>query len=273
LERDWTEVSDRVLEQPIRVVVFSGGPVLLQGVKQFICSLEDHPEIDFLACICQSEEQSFQAVIRDLWRRRGFLAIPLLGIRVANHLWRSLTQTRTGKTTASKLANMSDRIHYVPDIHAERVLDLVRRLAPDLGLIYGSPILKPELFQIPRFGTLGIHHGRVPEYRGKKTMFWAVYNGEETAGVTIQKVNEGLDSGHIVKEGEVTIGNRSLRSIWSELEKLGLELYIQAILEVKSGTAIFTPQQGTRGRIYRDPKIIDILILWARQLGNRFSKA
>jgi folate-dependent phosphoribosylglycinamide formyltransferase PurN len=253
-------------------VVFSGGPVLLPGVKQFICSLEDHAEIDFLACICQSEDQTIWAVIRDLWRRRGFLAIPLLGIRLANDFWRFLTQWRTGKSTASKLATVSDRIHYMPDIHAEQVLDLVRRLGPDLGLIYGSPILRPELFQIPRLGTLGIHHGKVPEYRGKKTTFWAVYNEEETAGVTIQKVNEGLDSGHIVKEGAVTIGNRPLRSIWSELEKLGLELYLQAILEVKSGAAIYRPQQGIRGKIYRDPKFMDIFMLWARQFGNRLDK-
>ena len=264
-------MGNPILTRPIRVVVFSGGPVLEHGVKQFMCSLEDHPEIDFLACICQSKEQSFQAVIRDLWRRRGFLAIPLLMIRMINEFWRSLTQTHTRNEIASKLNKLSDRIHYVPDIHAERVLTLVHRLNPDLGLIYGSPILKPELFQIPTFGTLGIHHGRVPEYRGKKTTFWAVFNGEETAGVTIQRVNAGLDAGEVLKAGEVVIGNRSLRSIWNELEKLGLDLYIQAILEVKSGTAIYRPQQGKKGKIYRDPKIADILRLWRRRLSGRFN--
>jgi folate-dependent phosphoribosylglycinamide formyltransferase PurN len=261
-------VSKQVLERPIRVVVFSGGPVLLQGIRQFICSLEDHPQIDFLACICQSEAQSFQAVIRDLWRRRGFMAVPLLGVRMANEFWGFLTRSRARKTTASRLAMMFNRIHYVPDIHAERVLNLVRRLAPDLGLIYGSPILKPELFQIPRLGTLGIHHGKVPEYRGKKTTFWAVYNGEKTAGVTIQKVNEGLDTGEIVKEGEIPIGNRSLRSIWIELEKLGLELYIQAILEIKRGEVSYRPQFGAKGKLYRDPKAIDILNFWWQRSRN-----
>jgi len=57
----------------------------------------------------------------------------------------------------------------VPDVHAQAVLERVRAAAPDLGVIYGAPILKPELFGIPPLGTLGIHHGRVPQYRGKKT--------------------------------------------------------------------------------------------------------
>jgi folate-dependent phosphoribosylglycinamide formyltransferase PurN len=269
LESDWTEVGNQVLERPIRVVVFSGGPVLLQGVKQFICTLEDHPEIDFLACICQSEEQSFQAVIRDLWRRRGVLAIPLMAIRMVNEIWGFLTRSRARKTTASKLAIMSDRIQYVPNIHAEQVLDLVRGMAPDLGLIYGSPILKPELFEVPKLGTLGIHHGKVPGYRGKKTTFWAIYNGEKTAGVTIQRINRGLDTGDVVRSGEVLIGSRSLGSVWDELEALGIDLYIQSILEVKRGVATFQPQKGGKGKLYRDPGLADILTLWRKQIGRR----
>jgi methionyl-tRNA formyltransferase len=154
----------------------------------------------------------------------------------------------------------------VPDIHAGDVLERVRSLAPDLGLIYGSPILKSVLFEIPTFGTLGIHHGQVPEYRGKKTTFWAMFNGEKTAGVTIQKVNAGLDTGQIVKQGVVPIGCHSQRAVWHELEALGLNLYIQAIIEVKQGTASYQPPLGQKGKLYRDPQLADIATLWWRQL-------
>lgn len=259
------------LKRPIRVVLFGGGPVLERGVKQFICRLEEYPEIEFLAGFCQSEAHTFRAVVGDLWQRRRFLAVPLLLVQLGEAASRSLTQPHTELSLNRKLARLSDRLHFVPDIHKGEVLECVRSLKPDLGLIYSSPILKPELFEIPTCGTLGIHHGKVPEYRGKKTMFWAMYNGEESAGVTIQKVNAGLDTGEIVKVGEVPIGYRSQRAVWNELEALGLDLYVQAIVEVKEGTASYRPQVGQKGKLYRDPKLGDIVTLWWRQLSRRIS--
>jgi folate-dependent phosphoribosylglycinamide formyltransferase PurN len=271
----WAGLIERLpeLTGPIGVVLFGGGPVLERGVKQFIRQLEVHTEIAFLGAFCQSEAQTFRAVVRDLWRRRRLLALPLLLAQTAGGLGRYLSQPRVETELNRTMAWLSDRVHYVPDIHAEEVLGDVRSLKPDLGLVYGSPILKPELFEIPRLGTLGIHHGKVPEYRGKKTTFWAMYNGEETAGVTIQKVNAGLDTGDIVKQGEVPIGRRSRRAVWNELETLGLGLYIRAILEVKEGTARYQPQVGKRGKLYRNPELGHILTLWRRQLFRRLGRA
>jgi hypothetical protein len=114
-----------------------------------------------------------------------FCAIPSKGLRFERRLGRAMRKVQT-----------------VPDIHAPDVLARVRALAPDIGVIYGAPVLRPELFEIPRLGTLGIHHGRVPDYRGKKTTFWEIYNGERVAGVTIQRVNKGIDTGEIVGAGK-----------------------------------------------------------------------
>jgi methionyl-tRNA formyltransferase len=164
---------------------------------------------------------------------------------------------------------MSDRIHYVSDIHAEEVIKRVVSLEPELGLLYSSPILKPKLFEIPSYGTIGIHHGKVPEYRGKKTTFWAMYNGEKTVGVTIQKVNSGLDTGNIVKAGEVPVFGRSLRTVWNELELLGFYLFIQAILDIKHQRATYRPQIGEKGELYKDPKLIDILIFWWKRFAKK----
>lgn len=257
--------------RPVRVVLFGGGPTLERGVKQFIYRLEAHPEIEFLGGFCQSKAQTFWAVVVDLWQRRRLLAVPVLLVQVTSAMGRFLSHPRSEIELNRKMSQLSNRIHFVPDIHAEEVLEEVSSLKPDLGLIYGSPILKPNLFEIPAMGTLGVHHGKVPEYRGKKTTFWAMFNGEETAGVTIQKVNAGLDTGQIVKTGEVPIGRRSLNAVWHELEALGLDLYIEAILEVGRGRASYRPQTGKKGKLYRDPKFGDILAFWQRHFKRRFS--
>jgi len=253
------------LSRPIRVVMFGGGPVLERDVKQFLIRLEAHPDIELLGAFCQSSGPSFGNMIWDLWRRRGWLAIPLLGLQMLSRSAQWLSQPHKEWVIQRDFKRLKDRIHFIPDIHNEAVLTKVRALAPDLGLIYGSPILKPALFEIPRLGTLGIHHGQVPQYRGKKTTFWALYNGEAEAGVTIQKINAGLDTGLIVNSATVPAKGRFYGKVWRELVTLGLDLYIESILQVRAGTAVYHPQSGLKGKLYRDPKPIDLFRFWKRQ--------
>jgi methionyl-tRNA formyltransferase len=257
------------LDRPIRVVMFGSGPELNPDAKQFLCRLEEHPEIEFLGAFCQAQSQSLGRSICRLMETPGAAGTAVVW-HMARQQGRPLPGPPPPRTRAqTKVEKLAERTHFIPDIHAHLVLEQVRALEPDLGLIYGSPILKPELFEIPRLGTMGIHHGKVPEYRGNKTAFWAMYNGETTAGVTIQKVNKGLDTGSIVKTGEVQAYRRAYQTVFHELEALGLELYIQAILDVKQGIAEFKPQTGGKGKLYRNPKLGDFIRFWGRQFKRR----
>ncbi len=239
---------------PIRVVVFTSGPTIRPSIQRFIVRLDEHQEIELAAVYCQSSGSSVREIVADLWRRRGWLALPLMAVQAAGVAGRFVAHPRETIGLRRGMASLQDRVRTIPDIHAPAVLESVRRHAPDLGLIYGSPILRPELFEIPARGTLGIHHGKVPKYRGKKTTFWAMYNGEPDAGVTIQKVNAGLDTGEVVEEGTVPTPGRSLGAVWRELEDLGYRLYIEAILAVKRGTATYRRPEGEKGALLRDPK-------------------
>jgi len=261
------------LDRPIRVVMFSSGPELTHDIKEFIYRLELHPEIELAGIICQAESTTVAAIWKDLWKRRKALAIPLFLMRILTGLLIFLKNPAGERLLNKKLEELSDRFIWVPDIHAQAVLDHVSSLQPDLGLIYGSPILKPALFELPKFGTLGIHHGKLPVYRGNKTTFWAMYNDEQDAWVTIQKVNAGLDTGNIVKEGAVPIGCRTYRAVWNDLLLLGLDLYIDAILEVKNGTAVYQPLMGKKGKLYRNPKSKDFIQFWFRQIKKRLRNA
>ena len=158
----------------IRVVMFGSGPVLTHESRRFLCRLEAHPEIDLVGAIVQAESSSVRAVFRDLRKRRGVLALPLFAASLLGGIARNLRHPFGERSLRRDLARMADRIHHVPDIHAPGVVERLRSLDADLGLVYGSPILKAEVFESPRLGTLGIHHGKVPEYRGNKTTFWAM---------------------------------------------------------------------------------------------------
>jgi hypothetical protein len=247
------------LDRPIRVVLFGGGPTRDPGVIQLINRLAEHPEVEFLGVFCESPEETFRAVFLDLWRRRGWIGLALFPAYPLGRL----------RGTKSTLADGVPPLEFVPRLHAPGVLSRVQALRPDLGLVYGGPILKPELFQIPVFGTLGIHHGKVPEYRGKKTTFWAMFNGEREVGVTIQRISSGLDKGDVVRQGEVTTGSKSLSEVCEELEAMGVDLFVEAILDVKRGTASYLPQEQGRGRLYKDPSLADLLKFHWRQLNRR----
>lgn len=255
--------------RPIRVVLFCGGPTLDPAVVRFVSRLELQSEIEFVGGFCQTNGQTLGAVIRDRLKRRGSLGIAVLLVEVLAAGVRLLVHPLGEMALRKRRARIADRIHAVPDLHAEVVLERVRTLDPDLGLIYGSPILKPRLFQIPRLGTVGIHHGKMPQYRGKKTTFWSMYNGEETAGVTIQLVNAGIDTGQIIQRGEVLIARKSMTQVKRELEELGFNLYVQAILDLKRGLAHLVPESGPKGKLYRDPTPGDFARFWWRQLNRR----
>ncbi len=252
------------LDRSIRVVLFTSGPGLDEGLRELLCRLEAHPDIELAAVFWQTRGTSFRAVCANLWRRRGLLTPLLVGLDLARRARRWLHPRRELRRRAA-LGRLSARVHRVAEVHAEETVERVRGLRPDLGLSYGSPILERVLFEIPAFGTLGIHHGKLPAYRGKKTPFWAIHEGETSAGVTIQRVNARLDAGEVVLEGEIEVGRRTLGAVWRRLEALGVELYLQAILQVRDGSASFESRAG-KGRLFRDPGPRDIAVFWWRWL-------
>lgn len=254
--------------RPIRVVFF-GGAYLQPGAQRFVALLEAHPEIELALGLCEGPGSGWRHRLANLWRRRGLFAIPVLLADLFGEGLGYLRQPRQWRALRRLAAQARPRICFVADVHAPEVISQVRALAPDLGVIYGGPILRRELFGIPRLGTLGIHHGRVPVYRGKKTTFWELYNGEPVAGITIQRITAGIDTGDVVATAEVQTGCRSFGSVWREVEERGCEVFIQAILDVRDGRAAAVPQTAPGGPLYRQPTAGDLFRFWLSRLLRR----
>jgi folate-dependent phosphoribosylglycinamide formyltransferase PurN len=262
------------LDRPIRIVFF-GGRYLQPVEARFAATLDEHPEIELVLGVCEGEGFGLGQRLRDLWRRRRWLAPAIVVadalavcVRFVMHPSSTLSWRRRTSRTLRKFVS-------VTDVHAPDVLARVRAAAPDLGVIYGAPVLKPALFEIPMLGTLGIHHGRVPQYRGKKTTFWEIYHGERVAGVTIQRVERGIDTGAVVRAGEVEIDRKGYSRVWDEVQVLGCELYLQAILDYRHGRASPTPQDAAapRAPLFRQPAAKDLIRYWRRRWIRPSSRA
>jgi len=92
------------------------------------------------------------------------------------------------------------------DINAPEVLDFLREKQPDILVsAYFHQIIRPPILKIPRLGVLNIHPGWLPDYRGVMNYFWVLRNEEQSGGVSIHWIDEGIDTGGLLARVRFTI--------------------------------------------------------------------
>jgi folate-dependent phosphoribosylglycinamide formyltransferase PurN/peptidoglycan/xylan/chitin deacetylase (PgdA/CDA1 family) len=146
------------------------------------------------------------------------------------------------------------------DIHSAEALDFVRRLNADLGLVFGTRILKPALFQIPEQGSINIHKRKVPDYRGGGAVgLWELLDDQREIGVTVHRVEEKVDVGGVIRSALIPIEPLDdLESLALKADVVGADLIVAAIRDFANGTVTETPQNGP-GKLLRSPAAEDLL--------------
>lgn len=192
-------------------------------------------------------------LLRNQWRnllRHGWRWIPYQGAEIAGMLLgrRGAARTscdRPGQmfTPEALAAHPSIALRQVADINSEDTCAWVRSAGAQLGIALGAPILKERLFSLPELGTINLHKGRLPDYRGMPPAFWELNNGEQTVGCTVHKVAAGLDTGDILLQQSVSVDPFStVAGIQIKLHRVGVELVCQAVELIAAGKAMYTPQ-------------------------------
>ncbi len=121
-------------------------------------------------------------------------------------------------------------------------------LNPDLIVVYSmSSLLKPELFEIPKMGTINVHGSFLPDYRGPKPCFWQYYDLELKPGVTVHYIDEGEDTGDIILQERVPIvlGLKNKERMHQLINVVGVRLLLSALDLIESGTAPRIPQPNS----------------------------
>jgi len=86
---------------------------------------------------------------------------------------------------------------------------------------YGK-ILPKVILDIPKFGCINIHASLLPEYRGAAPIQWSIVDGKEKTGITTMLMDEGLDTGDILKQYEIEIDKKETGgSLFDKLAVLG----------------------------------------------------
>lgn len=143
-----------------------------------------------------------------------------------------------------KALELGLEVYQPEDINSDESYQKLRDLKPEFMVVaaYGQ-ILKKRILDIPVYDCLNIHASLLPKYRGAAPINWAIINGEEETGITIMKMEEGLDTGPMIlkKETEISWDDDS-QAVHDRLKKMGSELVVEAIRMIQEGKAIYEPQ-------------------------------
>ncbi len=113
-------------------------------------------------------------------------------------------------------------------------------------------ILTKEILDMPRFGCVNIHASLLPKYRGAAPIQQAIIDGEAETGVTIQQMNEGIDTGDILNTVIVPIDKKeTAESLFVKLEEAGAQLIVDTLAKIEKGEITPVPQDESKASYVR----------------------
>jgi methionyl-tRNA formyltransferase len=130
---------------------------------------------------------------------------------------------------------------------------------------YGLILPKPVL-DTPALGCFNIHASLLPRWRGAAPIHRAIMAGDAETGVTIMKMDEGLDTGGIVMPDRVSIGpDKTTGDLHDVLARLGADLIVRALAALARGSATVTPQPADGVTYAAKIDKAETRIDWSRQ--------
>ena len=139
-------------------------------------------------------------------------------------------------------------------------------LGADVFLVaaYGR-VLPGALLSLPVHGSLNVHASLLPDYRGAAPVTRAILDGRGETGITIMRMEEGLDTGAICLQVRVPIlADDTAASLTGRLAALGGRLAVEGLDRLEAGTLTETPQDEARATYAEKVSTEEARIDWSR---------
>ncbi len=135
----------------------------------------------------------------------------------------------------------------VEDLKSEEFEKTLRELNPDLFVVVAFRILPKNVLEIPKIGSINLHASLLPKYRGAAPIHWAVINGEVETGCTIFFLDEKVDTGNIILQKKISIGeNDTTSDIYAKLMEDGSDQLLEAINLIESENYDLKKQEDSK---------------------------
>jgi len=148
--------------------------------------------------------------------------------------------------------------------------DALKGFGADLFVVaaYGQ-ILPKSVLNLPKYGAINIHASLLPKYRGAAPIAWVILNGENRTGVTTMLMDEGMDTGDILLQSDLTLrGDETTETLQGRLAFLGAGLLSETLKKMKKGEIHPTPQDHSAATYAPMLRKEDGEIVWEKGAGE-----
>jgi methionyl-tRNA formyltransferase len=152
----------------------------------------------------------------------------------------------------------------------EEVRQVFESISPDACVVAAYGKILPEwMLAIPRLGCINVHASLLPKYRGAAPINWAIAKGERETGITIMQMDVGMDTGPILAQRAMPIGDdETAPELSARLARLGAELLSETLARIERGEKKPTPQDDSKATHAPMLKREDGLIDWRMRAGE-----
>lgn len=123
-------------------------------------------------------------------------------------------------------------------------LNELRSLQADLQVVVAFRMLPEIVWKMPPKGTINLHASLLPQYRGAAPINWAIINGEKETGVTTFKLKHEIDTGNILLQQKIEIGeDETAGELHDRMKEIGAALLVKTVEGIAAGTLNEIPQE------------------------------
>ena len=135
-------------------------------------------------------------------------------------------------------------VYQYENVKRSDFIEVLNRLKPDVIVVVAfGQMLPREILEFPPYGCLNVHASLLPKYRGAAPIQWAVVHGEKETGVTIMRMDEGLDTGDMLAKKVCALSpDETGGSLFDKLSSLGAKLLVETLEDVSRGHIHVQPQ-------------------------------
>jgi methionyl-tRNA formyltransferase len=133
-------------------------------------------------------------------------------------------------------------------------------LKADLQVVVAFRMLPEVVWKMPPLGTINLHGSLLPQYRGAAPINWAIINGEKETGVTTFKLQQEIDTGNILLQEKILIGeNDTAGELHDIMKEIGANLLVATVKGIEDGSLQETSQSKAleqfEGELKHAPKL------------------
>ncbi|MCM3874390.1 MAG: methionyl-tRNA formyltransferase [Pyrinomonadaceae bacterium] len=206
-----------------------------------------------------------------LWAANSLLPLAHSGHEIAAVVLRHIPSDSSLEQAAR---NLNVRILQPANVNAPAFVEEIKSMTADLGIsISCNQILRQPLLTSTRRGFINFHAGKLPNYRGRNVINWALINGESEIGLTAHKVDTGIDTGDIVLQRTLPINwNDTYGDLLQRIVEHFPALVNDAVSSIENGNLVTQPQRHHRGTYFCGRADGDEWLDWSDSSLNLFNK-